>query len=69
MAQASGRDVQDLLLYWGGEYELLFTADKDRFRKLYEMEVEFSIIGMVHDGDHPDLIREGSRSRIGHGSY
>ena len=68
-ADASGRSVNDLLLYWGGEYELLFTADKDRLRKLYDAEVGFHIIGIVNDGDHPELVEDGVRSRIGHGSY
>ena len=68
-AEASGKDIQDILLYWGGEYELIFTADRERLQKLYDAGVEFSIIGMVNDGDRPELVRDGGRSRIGYGDY
>ena len=69
MSEASGRPVEDLLLGWGGEYELVFTADKDRLGKLYDAEVEFSIIGMVNDSGKPQLVRDGKRSVISYGEY
>ena len=57
------------MIGWGGEYELMFTADPDRLKKLYDSEIEFSIIGMVNDSGQADLIREGKRSRIDYGEY
>ena len=66
IAEATGSSMEDMLIGWGGEYELVFTADKDR---LDDAEVEFSIIGIVNDGDGLDLIREGERKRIGYGRY
>ena len=69
MAEAARKPVNDLLLGWGGEYELLFTADRDRLRKLYDAELEFSIIGMVNDSGHPDLVEDGRRTRIPYGEY
>lgn len=69
MAEASRKPVKDLLLGWGGEYELLFTADRDRLDKLYDAEVEFSIIGMVNDSDHPELVENGKRTVIPYGEY
>ncbi|MDO5853664.1 MAG: thiamine-phosphate kinase [Thermoplasmata archaeon] len=69
MAEASGKDVRDLLLEWGGEYELVFTADRDRLDRLYEREVEFHIIGVVNDTGSPHLVSEGERSVIRDGVY
>ena len=69
MAEASGKDVRELLLGWGGEYELLFTADADRLDKLYEAEVEFHVIGIVNDTDAPHLIEGDDRTVIPYGQY
>ncbi len=69
MAEASGRDVRDLLLGWGGEYELVFTAPQDGLDRLYEAEVPFSIIGIVNDTGAPHLIDGGERTVIPYGEY
>lgn len=69
MAAASGKDVKDLLLGWGGEYELLFTADQDRLGRLYDAEVGFHIIGIVNETGSPHLMEEGRRSDIPFGEY
>ena len=69
VSEKSGVPLEKLLIGWGGEYELMFTADPNRLKRLYDSGVEFSIIGMVHEGDHPDLIRDGNRSRIDYGEY
>ena len=69
MAEASGRDVRDLLLGWGGEYELVFTAPQDALDRLYEAEVPFSIIGIVNDTGAPHLIDGGERMVIPYGEY
>lgn len=69
MAEASGRPAKDLMLGWGGEYELLFTADRERLDRLYDAEVEFSIIGMVNDSGRPSLVEDGKRSVIPYGEY
>ena len=68
-ARMSGTDIEDILLGWGGEYELLFTADKNKLDRLYDRDVEFHIIGMVNDSGVPDLIRDGKRRRIEYGDY
>ena len=69
ISEKTGVSMEKLLLGWGGEYELLFTADPNRFKKLYDKDLEFSIIGMVNDSGHPELVREGKRSIIGNGEY
>ncbi len=61
--------VRDLLFDCGGEYELLFTADRGMLRKIYDAEVPFHIIGMVDDSGFPELLADGKRSRIGNGRY
>ena len=68
-SDATNTPMEDLLLYCGGEYELMFTVRKDGLDKLYEMELEFSVIGLVNDSGKAELIKEGKRSDIGYGRY
>ncbi|MBO4568513.1 MAG: thiamine-monophosphate kinase, partial [Candidatus Methanomethylophilaceae archaeon] len=69
IARKSGKPVRDLLLDCGGEYELLFTADRGRLGKIYEAEVPFHIIGVVNDAGRPELLEGGARSVIPYGRY
>ena len=69
IARESGKPVKELLLGCGGEYELLFTADRDRLGKIYEAEVPFHIIGVVNDAGRPELLEGGARSVIPYGRY
>lgn len=69
ISEKTGIPMEKLLLGWGGEYELLFTADPNRLRKLYDEDLEFSIIGIVNDSGRPELVRDGKRSIIGNGEY
>jgi thiamine-monophosphate kinase len=69
IARMSGKPVKELLLDCGGEYELLFTADRGRLGKIYEAEVPFHIIGVVTEGDSPELLENGERSAISNGRY
>ncbi len=69
IAEMAGRPVEELLLGWGGEYELLFTVDGDRMKRLYDAEVEFSIIGIVNETGEPHLVNDGERSVIPYGEY
>ncbi len=69
ISEKTGIPLEKLLLGWGGEYELMFTADPNRLKKLYDSEIEFFIIGMVNDSGRPELVREGKRSEIDYGEY
>ena len=60
---------EDLLLYWGGDYELLFTFDKERMSALYDKEIEFSVIGKVTNDNAPYINRMGSREVMRSGRY
>ncbi|MBQ8179302.1 MAG: thiamine-phosphate kinase [Candidatus Methanomethylophilaceae archaeon] len=69
MAEVSGTPVEDILLGWGGEYELVFTIDRDGLERVYDAEVEFSIIGLVNDSGRAELVHDGERRGIGHGAF
>jgi thiamine-monophosphate kinase len=69
VSEKAGIPLEKLLIGWGGEYELMFTADPSRLNVLYDDGVEFSIIGVVNDSGVPELVREGKRSRIDYGEY
>lgn len=69
IAEKTDTPLEKLLIGWGGEYELMFTANPNRLKKLYDAELEFSIIGMVNDSGEADLIRDNNRSRIDYGEY
>ena len=69
ISEETGTPLEKLLLGWGGEYELVFTADPNRLRKLYDAKIEFSIMGVVNDSGHPELVRDGKRSTISNGEY
>ena len=69
ISEQSGIPMEKLLIGWGGEYELVFTADPNRLKKLYDSELEFSIIGVVNDNGHVEMVRNGIRSTIDYGEY
>lgn len=69
MSECTETPLEEMLLGWGGEYELVFTADKDGLERIYDAEVEFHIIGMVNDGGSVDLVNDGERKRIDYGRY
>lgn len=59
----------DLMLKWGGEYELLFTFDKKDLEELNKSGVYFSIIGIVTNDDGAYLCEEGNRRKLNDGQY
>jgi len=60
---------EDMLLYWGGEYELLFTFDKDKKNALYDNDLDFSIIGKVTNDSVPFIINKDRRMAMENGKY
>ena len=63
------KDARDAVLRWGGEYELLFTFNKDNIEKIYRQGVPFSIIGTVDNGREAMLRCDGKEEALGHGVY
>lgn len=59
----------DLMLKWGGEYELMFTFDKKDLDELNQSGVYFSIIGVVTNDDGPYLCEDINRRRLNDGQY
>jgi thiamine-monophosphate kinase len=60
---------EEMMLYWGGDYELLFTFDKDKRDALYDNDVEFSIIGKVTNDNAPYINYEDRRMAMKNGKY
>lgn len=68
-ASALGMDRRDLILYWGGDYELMFTFRKDMVGRLHSSGLAFSIIGVVTEGSAPYITEGDARTRVEDGSY
>ena len=57
-------DVEDTVLRWGGEYELMFTFGPQDVHKLYDAEIPFSIVGVVNNGTGPVLRNDNGTSEM-----
>jgi len=62
-----GISKEEMMLYWGGDYELLFTFDKDKENILRNNDLKFSVIGKVTDGDVPYINYENRREAMKNG--
>ncbi len=60
---------EDLVLYWGGEYELLFTFNKKDIQKLYDRGIAFSIIGIVTNEKSVYISEGDERKEMKDGRY
>ena len=69
ICQELNLDKKDLTLYWGGDYELLFTFKKEMISRLYDAGLAFSIIGMVTNDDGAYIIDEDERVLMKDGRY
>jgi len=66
---ATGKKDEDMVLNWGGEYELMFTFPKEEIEALQKTGVFFSIIGHITGDDGAYLIRNDEKRRLDYGSY
>jgi len=69
IARETNIKKEDMMLYWGGDYELLFTFDKEKRSALYEHDVEFTIIGNVTNENAPYINHENKRTVMKNGRY
>ncbi|MDR0309648.1 MAG: thiamine-phosphate kinase [Candidatus Methanoplasma sp.] len=69
VSSAAGISKEEMMLYWGGDYELLFTFDKKKMESLYDRDVEFSVIGIVTNDDAPYINSEGIRKVMENGRH
>lgn len=60
---------EDMMLNFGGEYELMFTFDKRDISILQESGVFFSIIGHITGDDGVYLLKDDERIKLGYGKY
>lgn len=66
---ATGKRDEDLVLDWGGEYELMFTFPKEEIEALQRTGIFFSIIGHITNDDGAYLLRDEKRRRMDYGRY
>lgn len=59
---------RELTIGWGGEYELMFTFDRKDAERLYDLGVDFHMIGLITEEDIV-LHRDEKYEAIGNGSY
>lgn len=64
-----GIPVEDMTLYWGGEYELMFTFKRDMIKQLYDNDVSFTIIGQVNNNDEPAISDMNGTEVLRHGIH
>lgn len=69
VSEAARISKKDLMLNWGGEYELMFTFAKEDIDKLQKTGVFFSIIGHITNDDGAYLLEDEKRTRLGYGRY
>ena len=69
VSSETGISKEEMMLYWGGEYELLFTFDKDKKDSLYESDLDFSIIGKVTNDNGPYIVYKDTRKAMENGKY
>lgn len=66
---ATGKSEEDMVLNWGGEYELMFTFPKEEIETLQKTGLFFSIIGHITNDDGAYLLRDDNKRRLDYGSY
>ncbi|MDH7508095.1 MAG: thiamine-phosphate kinase [Methanomassiliicoccales archaeon] len=65
IAKASKINEEELVLYFGGDYQLLFTINPDGWRILEKrLNSKISVIGKVIDADENILIRNNTKVKL-----
>ena len=60
---------EDMVLNWGGEYELMFTFPKEDVGEVQKTGIFFSIIGHVTNDDGAYLLKNEEKRRMENGRY
>lgn len=61
--------LESLVMDFGGEYELLFTFDRNDTDALNELDIQFHIIGIITDGNDVVLRRDEKYRKVTDGTY
>ena len=67
--EALGLSDEETVMDWGGEYELMFTFDRNDIDALRSTDVDFTIIGFMTDDGSVLLRRDGKYREVGDGAY
>ena len=62
-------EKEEMMLYFGGEYELLFTMPKEKMNELHALDIDVSVIGMVTDSKEVFMTKNGERREVSNGGY
>jgi thiamine-monophosphate kinase len=62
-------DKEQMMLYFGGEYELLFTVPKNKMNELHALDIDVSVIGIVTESREVCMIKDGERKEVVNGGY
>jgi len=60
---------EHMMLDFGGDYELLFTFNRDDIERLYNCGLEFTIIGRVNDSGVANILKDGCTMEVCNGGY
>lgn len=69
VSEVTGTSVEEMVLHFGGDYELLFTIRNDSLGKIHALDIDFTIIGRVIEGRENLLMKEGSIVILGDRGY
>ena len=67
--EALGLSDEETVMDWGGEYELLFTFNREDLEAIRATDVDFCIIGVMTDDGGVMLRRDGEYRVVGDGTY
>ena len=60
---------EHMMLDFGGDYELLFTFNRDDLERLHDSGLEFTVIGRVNDSGKANILKDGSITEVRNGGY
>lgn len=69
VSEMTQTDKKDMVLRWGGEYELMFTFAKEDINAIRKTGVVFSIIGHITNDDGAYLLYSDEREKLDYGKY
>lgn len=69
VSKVTGISEEEMVLHFGGDYELLFTIRNDSLGKIHALDIDFTIIGRVIEGCENQLVKENSIITLGDQGY
>ncbi len=69
VSEVTGASLEDMVLHYGGEYELVFTFPMRMLETLKSSNLEFHVIGRVVPGEEVLLVKEAEITRLNDSGY